>query len=259
MAGPAPANEANEVNEANEAMHAPRCLVVQHHPAEGPGTLADHLHAHGVQLEACHTWAGDEPPPGTEGLDGLLVMGGPMSATGDDGFPTRRRELTLIEKALEAGVPTLGVCLGAQLLALASGGRVFPGRAGPEIGWGEVRLRPAAAGDALLEGTGPALRVLHWHGDTFETGPGSTVLASSERYPAQAFRAGDAAWGLQFHLEVDPPAAQAMAEAFAEEAALAPGGATEIVAGAHAAVTSPEPATILGRFAALVAGAPAQK
>jgi GMP synthase-like glutamine amidotransferase len=236
--------------------------------------LAAALRSRGVEVETCRVFAGDEVPARPGGYRGVVVMGGPVSASSDEGFPTRRRELALLQAALEAEVPTLGVCLGAQLLALATGGRVFPGPAGPEIGWGVVRLTPAAAGDALLGGVGPTLRVLHWHGDTFEAGPGSVLLASSERYPAQAFRAGTAAWGLQFHLEVDEAAARAMVEAFAGEAALAPGGAEGIVRGAAENAGPAEPSgaagrggaaqaawahggssEVLGHFAALVAGA----
>ncbi|HMK99515.1 MAG TPA: type 1 glutamine amidotransferase [Acidimicrobiales bacterium] len=233
----------------------PRCLVVQHVECEGPAALARALRHHQVELETCRVFAGDPVPRRTAGFDGLLVMGGPMSAAADPGFPTRAGELSLLQAAVHAGVPTLGVCLGAQLLSAATGGRVLRGEAGLEIGWGRVRLTDEAGGDLLFAGLPPTLEVLHWHGDTFELGAGSVLLASSERYPAQAFRAGVRAWGLQFHLEVDEEAAAAMVHAFPAEAQVADGGAAAIVAGAGGTNRREDRgAVVLERFAALVAG-----
>jgi GMP synthase-like glutamine amidotransferase len=200
------------------------CLIVQHVPAEGPYLLADALASAGVAVTLRAVHAGEPLPATAEALDGLVVMGGPMSARADEGFPTRGRELALLADAVARGVPTLGVCLGAQLLAAASGGTVEPGAAGPEIGWGQVRLAAAAADDPLLAGTadaGGALEVLHWHGETFALPPGAVLLASSDRYPNQAFRTGPRAWGLQFHVEVDLGGVRAFVEAAGAEAAAA--------------------------------------
>ncbi|WP_406129726.1 gamma-glutamyl-gamma-aminobutyrate hydrolase family protein [Streptomyces canus] len=120
--------------------------------------------------------------------------------------------------ALEAEVPVLAVCLGAQLLAAAAGGRSRPG-SGPQIGWDEVRATSAAHADPLFAGIPEHLPVLHWHGDTMDLPAGATLLASCDRYPVQAFRVGGSAWGLQFHLEVDKAAVDAFAAAFPGEAA----------------------------------------
>ena len=237
---------------------APRCLVVQHVGPEGPAAVGAALEEAGVAVEVCRLHAGDALPAGLARHQGLVVMGGPMSATSDAGFPTRLAELGLLEQALAAALPTLGVCLGAQLLAAATGGTVHPGAAGPEIGWGAVRLTAQAAGDRLFRDLPDTLEVLHWHGDTFEPGPGAVLLASNDRYRAQAFRTGPAAWGLQFHVEVDRRAAAAMAAAFPEDAGLAPAGAASIVSAAPERVAGSGPgATVLARFAALVAGGPA--
>jgi GMP synthase-like glutamine amidotransferase len=173
-----------------------------------------------------------------------------MSATSDDGYPTRRAELALLERALHQSIPTLGVCLGAQLLALAAGGTVHVGD-GSEIGWGPVELLPAAATDALFSGLASGLDVLHWHGDTYTLPPTATPLARSARYP-QAFRVGDVAWGLQFHLEVDATAVATFAAAFPDDAALAPG----LLDGTPAALTALEPHRdmAIDRFARLALG-----
>ena len=136
-------------------------------------------------------------------FDGIVVMGGPMSAYSDEGFPTRRRELELLADALVRGVPTLGVCLGAQLLALAAGGRALAGKVGPEVGWAPVEFTEHAKEDSLLAGLPRQIIVLHWHGDTFELPPHAVELAASPLYRGQAFRVGSQAWGFQFHLEVD--------------------------------------------------------
>lgn len=235
-------------------MSPTRCLVVQHIEAEGPGAIADALSAEGVAVETCRVFAGEQVPSNTGGLDGLVLMGGPMSAVADDGFPTRRRELALAAAGLADGVPTLGICLGAQLLALATGGHVFPGENGLEIGWGPVSLTDAADDDTLFSGCPDELQVLHWHGDTFELGPGSVLLASNATYRSQAFRTGRRAWGLQFHIEVDAGAVARMAAAFPEDAAKAGGERALQVEGARWFPTlGPVADRVLSRFAAQVA------
>lgn len=198
----------------------PSILVVQHLEPEAPYAIADACRAAGVDVVVHRSdLAGN--PPALDGHCGLVIMGGPMSARSDDGFPTRKAELDLAARAVEDGVPVLGVCLGAQLLAAAAGGSVLAGEE-PEIGWGTVSLTDAAGSDALFAGCPDTLSVLHWHGETFELPVGAVRLAASEQYQNQAFRVGDVAWGLQFHVEVDASAVRRFAEAFPEEACLAP-------------------------------------
>src|SRR5208282_569368 len=120
--------------------------------------------------------------------------------TGKYGF--LESECKLIRELVARGRPVLGVCLGAQLLASALGARVFPGHK-PEIGFGSVQLTRAGNDDPLMGRAGPAVPVFHWHGDTFDLPQGATLLASSRDYPHQAFRFGNCAYGLQFHLEPD--------------------------------------------------------
>ena len=196
----------------------PRCVIVQHLEPEGPYAIGDALEARGIVVDLRRVHAGDQVPGDAEGLAGLVVMGGPMSAASDADFPTRRAEIGLLGDAVARGVPTLGVCLGAQLLAAAAGGTVRVGEVGPEIGWGPVDLVGPASADPLLAGTSDRLTVLHWHGDTFDLPPGAHRLATNGRYENQAFRVDPSAWGLQFHLEVTADAVAAFIAEFGEEA-----------------------------------------
>jgi GMP synthase-like glutamine amidotransferase len=232
-----------------------RCLVVQHVAPEGAFAIEEVLRASGVGVDVCRVYAGDAVPPDTAGLDGLVVMGGPMSAGSNEGFPSREAELALLADALRGAVPTLGVCLGAQLVAVAGGGAAYPGARGPEIGWGPVTLGAECRDDTLFRGLPERLTVLHWHGDTFDLPQGARHLIANERYANQAFRLGDVAWGVQFHLEVTRQAVEDFVTAFAsdlEGAATSPAAIRSAAAGALAAL-APARDLVCGRFASLVA------
>ncbi|HEY6471880.1 MAG TPA: type 1 glutamine amidotransferase [Acidimicrobiales bacterium] len=233
------------------------CLVVQHLAPESSWAIGDALASAGIVVDVRRADMDDPIPTSAADHDGVVVMGGPMSASSDDGFVTRRAELALLSDAVTSGKPTLGVCLGAQLLALAGGGRVRPGEHGPEVGWAPVELSPVAAADPLLAGLPRRVDVLHWHGDTYEPPPGSVQLASSGRYANQAFRVRDAAWGVQFHLEVTSDAVDAFVDAFTEEAGCAPGGATALRRATPHQLEQLRPwqQLVFDRFAALVGGA----
>lgn len=232
----------------------PRALVVQHLPAEGPAEVAHALTRAGVAV-VVHRCDLAGPPPPLDGFAGLVVMGGTMAAHDDRDFPTRRAEIDLLASALRRAVPTLGICLGAQLLAVAAGARAFPGADGLEIGWLPVTLTAEAARDPLLAGIVGPLTVLQWHADTFDLPDGAEHLASGTRYANQAFRVGPVAWGLQFHVEVDEHTVDAFVAADAAEAEAADGGATGLAAAAphRLAALGPARDLVLDRFAALVA------
>ena len=222
--------------------------IVEHAPHEGSYALGAALEAAGLPTRVCRTWAGDQVPDTADDLVGLVVLGGPMAAYED--FPGRSAELALLRAALDAEIPVLGVCLGAQLLAVAAGGAGRPGD-GAQIGWGDVRMTEAAHTDALFAGVPQRLRVLHWHDDTMDLPAGATLLVSCDRYPVQAFRIGGSAWGTQFHLEVDETAVGAFADAFPEDAATAPGLVES--APAELAVLARHRDGVFKRFAAFVA------
>jgi GMP synthase-like glutamine amidotransferase len=231
-----------------------KCLVVQHMAPEGAFAVDDALVNVGVGLDLRQVFAGDPIPVDASGADALVVMGGSMSAASDAGFPTRRSELALLADALSRGIPTLGICLGAQLLAAAAGAAVYPGGSGPEVGWGPIVLSETCHEDALFAGLPTDLTVLHWHGDTFDLPKGAVHLAGNDRYANQAFRLGNAAWGLQFHLEVTQPAVEGFIDAFADEADAAAGGANSIRSAAERALAELAPTrnALCSRFAALV-------
>lgn len=186
-------------------------VAIQHVPFEGPGSIATAAAQRETPLTVCHPYLGESLPACRE-LCGLVVMGGPMGVSDTDSHPYLRDELTLIAASVAAGLPVLGVCLGAQLLAAALGARVYRGPQ-LEIGPGTVTLTDAGRSDPVLGAAGRAeLPVVHWHQDTFELPPDALWLAHSELYPHQAFRVGTRAYGLQFHVEVD----RALAEGWRE-------------------------------------------
>ena len=173
-----------------------RALVVQHTAHEGLGNLLEWLPAAGLDVHPIHPYLGHRVPPSVEG-DALIVLGGPMGAYDDADAPWLPATRALLSTAIDDGVPTLGICLGAQLLAVAAGGEVQRGSGGPELGLGTVDV---VAGDQLL--TAGPMPVVQWHYDTVTRMPdGAELLASSDAYRVQAFRVGDVAWGLQFHVE----------------------------------------------------------
>lgn len=135
---------------------------------------------------------------------GLIVLGGPMSVNDTDKYSFLSRELDWIREAvIEKKIPTLGVCLGSQLLAKALGAKVHPNRR-KEIGWFEVNVLPAAKNDALFGGSKTTETVFQWHGETFDLPKGTVHLASSKACGHQAFRFGNHAYGVQFHIEMTP-------------------------------------------------------
>jgi GMP synthase-like glutamine amidotransferase len=230
------------------------CLVIQHVAPESAFTIGDALYAAGIQLDTRRTFAGDEIPPDVSSFAGVVVLGGPMSATSDAGFSSRRAEIELLADAIRLGIPTLGVCLGAQLLASAAGAAVISGGSGPEIGWAPVQLLAASRTDLLFAGLPEQLTVLHWHGDTFELPLGAVRLATNATYRNQAFRVGELAWGLQFHIEVTAEAVERFLSAFDSEAQRAAGGSSAIRTASDVALNSLRGARelVLDRFAALV-------
>jgi GMP synthase (glutamine-hydrolysing) len=180
-----------------------RLLVVQHEPSCPPGLLATAAANTGVRLRLVEAPA--QPVPVTLGAaDGLVVLGGVMDADETDDYPHLARTMDLVRDAAARSVPTLGICLGAQLATAALGGRAYPGPAGEELGWTKVELTEAGRADPVTGALQEPAELFEWHHDTFDPPPGATLLAGGAVYPSQAFRLGSVV-AVQFHPEVDGP------------------------------------------------------
>ncbi len=186
-----------------------RLLVVEHEDWAGPGRLVDTFRDNGIELDACRPYKGDTVPDdaAAAGYDGVLVLGGSMAAWEDDVAAWLPATRAMMRTAVDAGTPVLGICLGAQLLALATGGAVTRGDRGLEVGVRTMTTTPAAADDPFMgrvvRAVGPTVTSVQWHVDAVtELPPGATLLAGNDRYPHQAYRVGRRAWGVQYHPEV---------------------------------------------------------
>ncbi len=179
-----------------------KAVAIRHVPHEGLGAFELPLVAAGFGVRYHDAWVSPDPAAnGALEADLLVVLGGPIGVSDADRHPFLRHEIALLERRLAADRPTLGVCLGAQLIAAASGARVFSG--GPiELGYLPVTLTPEGRASCLAP-LAQAPRVLQWHGATYDLPRGATRLASSTLYREQAFSIGPRVLALQFHPEVD--------------------------------------------------------
>lgn len=183
-------------------------LVVENDPTDDICRLGTWLTEAGLGLHVVRPHAGDELPETLDGYDALVVLGGEQDAFPDEsgrpGAPWFPALESLLRKAVRTKVPTLGICLGGQLLAQAHGGVVGRATSGPEYGPVLVARRDAAENDAVWQYVPFMPDVIAWHRDEIlELPRGATLLAASTRYPIQAFRIGERAWGTQFHFECD--------------------------------------------------------
>jgi GMP synthase (glutamine-hydrolysing) len=180
-----------------------RVLVFQHVASEPLGHLDPLLRAAGVRIRYVNFGREPHAQPDVRRYDGLVVLGGPMNVDQADQLPHLRYEMDAIREAVAGDRPVLGICLGAQLLAAATGGVVHP-NAVPEIGWYRLHTRPDAHDDRLFRHfERHAPHVFQWHAYTFAPPPGAVPLAWTRNCRNQAYRLGRHAWGLQFHLEAD--------------------------------------------------------
>ena len=184
-------------------------MIIQHAAHEGPGLLTSVLEAAGIEVQIYRTDEGDPLPPGrvVRTLGGLVVLGGPMNVNQDREHPWLQSERDLLEAAVEDGLTVLGICLGAQQLALALGATASA--AAVEIGPGQVMLTPEGEKDAVLGPAGSPIPCFQWHSWTFTVPEGGVRLSGNAMFANQAFRMGTHAYGLQFHVEVNDELADA--------------------------------------------------
>jgi GMP synthase (glutamine-hydrolysing) len=178
-----------------------KCLAVRHVAFEDLGLLGPLVSSRGYGVR--YHDAGVQPIDAETLLapDLLVVLGGPIGVYEADTYPFVADEIAAIAARLSAGKPTLGICLGAQMMAAALGARVAPGPV-KEIGWAPLQL--TAEGEKSLLAPLGATPVLHWHGDNCELPAGCVNLASTAHCPVQAFMHARGQLGLQFHLETEP-------------------------------------------------------
>jgi GMP synthase (glutamine-hydrolysing) len=179
-------------------------LVVQHTALAHPATLFEALAAVGATADVLQLYSGASLPDPDQFNDyeALIVLGGAMDTDQEEEFPWLTGERELIVAAVRRRLPLLGICLGAQQLARAFGGRVYR-RETPEVGWLPLKV---VARDGLLAGLWSPFGALEWHAQSIAAPPDATVLAlraDDADDGVQAFRLGHRAWGLQFHPEVD--------------------------------------------------------
>jgi GMP synthase (glutamine-hydrolysing) len=194
------------------------CVALRHVAFERAGLVADSLATRGHALRTVEV--GVEPLDAAAILEAdlLVVLGGPIGVYETDDYPFLVPEIDAIRARLDAQRPTLGICLGAQLIAAALGARVAPGPA-KEIGYAPITLTEAGAHSVLAPLAG--VDVLHWHGDNLELPAGAERLASTVVCPNQAFAIGAHTLGLQFHIETPPSALEAWLIGHAAELAKA--------------------------------------
>jgi len=186
-----------------------RVIIFKHVAGEVLGTLNPLLKEQRMNIRYVNFERYPSADPSLEKYQGLVIFGGWMGVYEADRYKHLKVEMKLIEQALKREIPILGICLGSQILAHVLGAQVRK-HAEKEVGWNEVHLTEEGQKDPLLGHFGRMEKVFQMHGDTFDIPAGAVHLASSAACSSQAFRYGDKAYGLQFHLEVD----RAMIERF---------------------------------------------
>jgi GMP synthase (glutamine-hydrolysing) len=176
-------------------------LLIGHDPNETFGLAPSGLAGSGVEVLEHRAFSGAVLPP-VDAVSGVVVFGGSMNVDMTARYPFLREERAFVRRAVDAGVPFLGICLGAQMLARAMDRDVYPAGI-RELGFNVLHLTPEANADPLMSVFRDEDMVFHWHEDTFDPPEGATILGTGDEVHLQAFRIGDRAWGMQFHFAID--------------------------------------------------------
>jgi GMP synthase-like glutamine amidotransferase len=197
-------------------MQGKQVLVLQHIACEGLGNLEDFLNEKELRCDYRQLSDGDSVPKNLEGYCALILLGGPMNVYEEEKYSFLREEDDLLKLALEMDFPTLGVCLGAQLIAKNLKAPVTQGNQ-KEIGWYSIDLTNQGRKDPLLRNLPNQFHVFQWHGDTFQIPSEGSHLASSLIFPHQAFRFRRNIYGLQFHVEITEAMIQDWVQTYKDE------------------------------------------
>ncbi len=179
----------------------PKVLLIQHAEHEHPAIFLRALETQAIPSHWIHPYRGDGYPE-LASIGGIISLGGPMSANDDEKHPWISEECTLLAHSARSKVPTVGICLGGQMLARGLGATVRR-NTGAELGWWKIQVTNEGRRCPLFRSVAPEALVYHWHYDTFELPKEAVLLASSEGCARQAFRWGELAYGFQFHPEAD--------------------------------------------------------
>lgn len=177
-------------------------ICFRHEPLDTLGLAAKAFAEKALEVVVLDTWDGSVSYPALDEVSGLLVLGGQMNVDQTERFPFLAAEQSLLVEAVERGLPVFGICLGAQMLARASGAEVVPASA-REVGFLPIDLTEAGKEDPVLSGLAPGGNVFQWHEDSLGLPSDAVLLATGRDGLVQAFRLRDRAWAIQFHLELD--------------------------------------------------------
>ncbi len=222
-----------------------QAIVLQHVAHEGPERIVPVLRDFGIPVQIRRLYAGDEVPTDLDEIRALIVLGGPQRLPGDiETTPFLAQEVELLKRMVELDRPVLGICLGAQLLALAAGAKVYPntkpgpnpdepGEPLPELGWGPVKFPFPGGTEPIVFGLSDGVMMFHWHYDTFDLpklptpvnpppGPppptGNVLISSTDACRNQAFRFKNRLFGFQYHFEFTPEHIEGVLEHASEDA-----------------------------------------
>jgi GMP synthase-like glutamine amidotransferase len=190
-------------------------LIVKHVDIEGPGLIEECLRQERIPYQVLTLESGSHLPK-LDNLTHIVFLGGPMNVYEEDRYSFLKEEDLFIKEAIQRGKSLLGICLGAQLIAKALGAKVFKAPV-KEIGWYDVSLTRIGSIDPFFSHLPKTFSVFQWHEDTFEIPHSAILMATSSLVPYQAFRYGDNAYGLQFHLEVTQEMIREWMETYEEE------------------------------------------
>ncbi len=229
-----------------------KVLFLQHGDVDKPGLLAETLSTEGIGLEIFHAWR-DGDFPVLQEFHALALGGGGQSAWEVEEHPYLETECRMIREAFRLGIPVLGLCLGAQLIARALGAEVRRA-ARKEIGFFPVELHPAGISDPIVGALPARFPATHWHGDVFDIPGDAACLGASALTPHQILRRGTNALGFQFHLEMTPPLFEELvwdSEAFFRDEGLSP---EALIREAREVLPALEPSAreVFRRWAALI-------